>query len=150
MERGRRRGQPSQSVGSSSRSRVQDKAVWEFPACSSEHDATPIAHAVKTSRLGRRMEHLSGLSALLNGPFTITVHPVPVVILKGVELHGTAQSQRDSRSERKCSELCSAVGARLRRDSSQSRVPSGRNLQQHRKSRPRDRSPRPVVVPERR
>jgi hypothetical protein len=32
------------------------------------------------------MEHLPGLSALLNGPFTITVHAVPVVILKGVEL----------------------------------------------------------------
>jgi hypothetical protein len=43
------------------------------------------------------MEHLPGLSALLNGPFTITVHAVPVVILKGVELHDTAQSQSDSR-----------------------------------------------------
>ena len=38
------------------------------------------------------MEHLSGLSASLNGPFTIPVHALPVVILKGVELHGTAQS----------------------------------------------------------
>jgi hypothetical protein len=47
------------------------------------------------------MEHLSGSSALFNGPFTMTVHAVPVVILKGVELHGTAQSQRDSRSTRK-------------------------------------------------
>jgi hypothetical protein len=36
------------------------------------------------------MDRLPGLSALLNGPFTITVHAVPVVIFKGVELHDTA------------------------------------------------------------
>jgi chromosome segregation ATPase len=74
-----------------------------------------------------------------------------VAIPKGLERrHGAARSERFGQQGRKRLELCSIVGTGLRRDSSQSRVSSGRSLRQHGRACPRDRSPRPVAVQERR
>ena len=52
--------------------------------------------------------------------------------------------------QRKSPEVCAVVCTGLRRDRSQSRLPGRRGHRRHRRPRPRDRSPRAVIVQERR